>query len=55
MVDWIDIRTVRPNIDLPWEIHGRLRDVAEERDVTITEAYELVLKAGLEAQTEKCK
>lgn len=52
---WIDIQTVRPNIDLPWEIHGRLKDISEERDVTLTEAYESVLTAGLERQTEECE
>ena len=40
---------MRPNIDIPWSIHGRIREYAKDRDVSITEAYIEVLSEGLEA------
>lgn len=40
---------MRPNIDLPWSIHGQVKDLADERDLKLTKAYELVLSEGLKA------
>lgn len=39
---------MRPNIDLSHATHGRVKDFAEERDITLTEAYEQLLNAGLD-------
>lgn len=49
-MDQVYIQTVRPNVDIPWQIHGRLKDLSEKHDISLTEAYEMVLNAGLEAQ-----
>ena len=38
---------MRPNVDIPWGVHGRVVQIAEERDLSRDEAYELVLRAGL--------
>jgi len=43
------ISSVRPHIDIPWSLHGRIKDYADEQDMTLTEAYESVLNAGLES------
>ncbi|WP_254840869.1 hypothetical protein [Natronomonas marina] len=40
---------MRPNIDIDWAIHGRIKDYAEANGVTLSEAYSEVLEAGLEA------
>ncbi len=39
---------MRPNVDLTHATHGRVKDFAEERDITLTEAYEQLLNAGLD-------
>jgi hypothetical protein len=39
---------MRPNIDIPWSIHGRVKDHAERTDMELTEAYCDVLERGLE-------
>ena len=39
---------MRPNIDIEWAIHGRIKDYAEENDLNLSEAYSEVLEAGLE-------
>ena len=40
---------MRPNIDIDWAIHGRIKDYAEANDINLSEAYTEVLEAGLEA------
>jgi len=40
---------MRPNIDIEWAIHGRIKDYAEANDMNLSEAYSEVLEAGLEA------
>jgi len=40
---------MRPNIDIEWAIHGRIKDYAEANGLDLSEAYTEVLKAGLEA------
>jgi len=39
---------MRPNIDIEWAIHGRIKDYAEANDLDLSKAYAEVLKAGLE-------
>jgi len=39
---------MRPNIDIEWAIHGRIKDYAEANDLDLSEAYTEVLEAGLE-------
>ena len=38
---------MRPNIDLPWSLHGEIKEVAESEDISVQEAYERVIKRGL--------
>ena len=40
---------MRPNIDIDWAIHGRIKDYAEANNVDLSEAYAEVLEAGLES------
>ena len=40
---------MRPNIDIDWAIHGRIKDYAEANNVELSEAYTEVLEAGLDA------
>lgn len=40
---------MRPNIDIDWTIHGRIKDYAEVNDLNLSEAYAEVLEAGLDA------
>ena len=40
---------MRPNIDIEWAIHGRIKDYAEANDLDLSKAYTEVLEAGLEA------
>jgi hypothetical protein len=46
---------MRPNVDISWSIHGRLKDFAEQEDLTLTEAYERALTDGLDAIEEDSK
>jgi len=39
---------MRPNIDISWSIHGRVKDHAERNDLDLTEAYSDILERGLE-------
>ncbi len=39
---------MRPNIDIPWSLHGRVKDHAESNDLDLEEAYIALLKDGLE-------
>lgn len=41
---------MRPYIDISHALHGRLKDYAEERDLTISEAYVEVLERGLDGK-----
>ena len=38
---------MRPNIDIPWSIHGGVREYAENHKLSITDAYAEILKKGL--------
>ena len=40
---------MRPNVEITHTLQGRIKDFAEERDLTLSEAYAEVLEAGLEA------
>ena len=40
---------MRPNIDIDWAIHGRIKDYAEANNLDLSDAYTEVLRAGLEA------
>ena len=40
---------MRPNIDIDWAIHGRIKDLAEANEMNLSEAYAEVLESGLEA------
>ncbi len=39
---------MRPNIDISWSHHGQIKDLAEQRDLELSDAYELVIENGLE-------
>jgi len=43
---------MRPNIDIQWSIHGRIKDYAEANDLDLSEAYTKVLEAGLDELAE---
>jgi hypothetical protein len=40
---------MRPNIDITHTLNGRVKDYAEQQDVTLEEAYREIIEAGLEA------
>lgn len=40
---------MRPNIDPSYETHGAVKDYAKEHGIDLTEAYELLLRFGLES------
>jgi len=40
---------MRPNIDVSHTLNGRVKDYAEQQDMGLTEAYEEIIEAGLEA------
>lgn len=37
---------MRPNVDIPWSIHGKIKQYAQTNDITIEEAYIEALNAG---------
>ena len=41
--------TMRPAIDISYALHGRVKDYAEETDLSLDQAYIEVLKTGLNA------
>jgi len=41
---------MRPNVDISWSTHGRIKDYAEEKDISLDEAYERLLNKGLEME-----
>ena len=40
---------MRPNVEITHTLQGRIKDFAEERDLTLSEAYTELLEAGLDA------
>lgn len=38
---------MRPNVDIPWSIHGKIKEHAEQTDQTIEEAYIETLEQGV--------
>jgi len=40
---------MRPNIDITHTLNGRVKDYAEQQDVSLGEAYQEIIEAGLEA------
>ena len=40
---------MRPHIDISHGVHGYVKDYAEAKDITISEAYEEILQAGFDA------
>jgi len=39
---------MRPNVEITHTLQGRIKDFAEERDMTLSEAYTELLEAGLD-------
>ena len=39
---------MRPNIEITHTLQGRVKDFAEEQDLTLSEAYTKLLNAGLD-------
>jgi hypothetical protein len=39
---------MRPNVEITHTLQGRVKDFAEEEDLTLSEAYTELLNAGLE-------
>ena len=39
---------MRPNIDISHTLNGRVKDYAEQQGVSLEEAYQEVIKAGVE-------
>lgn len=40
---------MRPNIDVSHTLNGRVKDYAEQQDIDLTEAYQEIIEAGLDA------
>jgi len=40
---------MRPNINISHTLNGRVKDYAEDQDVSLEEAYLEIIEAGLEA------
>jgi predicted DNA-binding protein len=40
---------MRPNIDISHTLNGRVKDYAEQQDVSLAEAYREIIESGLEA------
>lgn len=38
---------MRPNVDIPWSVHGQLKEYAQNEEITIEDAYIETLKTGL--------
>jgi len=41
---------MRPNIDISWSVHGKVKDYAKREDISLDEAYERLLSKGLEVE-----
>ena len=39
---------MRPNVEITHTLQGRIKDFAEERDLTLSEAYTELLETGLD-------
>ena len=39
---------MRPNVEITHTLQGRIKDFAEERDLTLSEAYTELLEVGLD-------
>ena len=39
---------MRPNVEITHTLQGRIKDFAEERDLSLSEAYTGLLEAGLD-------
>jgi hypothetical protein len=40
---------MRPNINISHTLNGRVKDYAEQQDVSLKEAYREIIEAGLKA------
>jgi hypothetical protein len=40
---------MRPNIDISHTLNGRVKDYAKQQDMALDEAYQEIIKAGLDA------
>jgi 2-iminoacetate synthase ThiH len=40
---------MRPNVEITHTLQGRIKDFAEERDLSLSEAYTELLEAGLDS------
>jgi hypothetical protein len=40
---------MRPNIDVSHTLNGRVKDYAEQQEIGLTEAYQEIIEAGLDA------
>jgi hypothetical protein len=40
---------MRPNIDISHTLNGRVKDYAEQQNVSLEDAYREIIEAGLEA------
>jgi len=49
MSEWLLDTKMRPNIDITHTLNGRVKDYAEQQDVSLGEAYQEIIEAGLEA------
>jgi hypothetical protein len=38
---------MRPNIDIPWSVHGKVKDYAEDEGISLDEAYSRLIKKGV--------
>ena len=39
---------MRPSIDIPFELHGAVKDFAKKRAIPVSEGYVVLLNEGLE-------
>jgi len=44
---------MRPYIEIPHQLHGEVKDFAEAEGMTISEAYVVTLKRGLDDDGQK--
>ena len=42
---------MRPNIDIPWSIHGQVREYAVKNKLSIAKAYIAILENGLKGNS----
>ena len=46
---------MRPTIDIPYKLHGEVKDFAKAGEMELSEAYMVLLKRGLENDGEEGK